>query len=165
MTGKKKVIKTKKKTASKKAKKNTKEEEIRNANIVDNDASQDINEENAEERNPNKPPTHPPVPPEKLVTTKEDKQLQQSNKNINEKMKNAVLNCIGNVLNSKTIIEKWKALEYLPMSFFNCHACRLYVVDGDAQQLVRYVLNETEDIGGNSKENFNYVIFPFRISK
>ena len=106
LTGKK-VIKTKKKTASKKAKKNTKEEEIRNANIVDNDASQDINEENAEERNPNnKPPTHPPVPPEKLVTTKEDKQRQQSNKNINEKMKNAVLNCIGNVLNSKTIIEK-----------------------------------------------------------
>ena len=157
LTGKKKVIKTKKKTASKKAKKNTKEEEIRNANIVDNDASQDINEENAEERNPNKPPTHPPVPPEKLVTTKEDKQLQQSNKNINEKMKNAVLNCIGNVLNSKTIIEKWKALEYLPMSFFNCHACRLYVVDGDAQQLVRYVLNETEDIGGNSKGNLNYV--------
>ena len=50
-----------------------------------------------------------------------------------------------------------KALEYLPMSFLIGHACRLYVVDGDAQQLVRYVLTETEDIGGNSKGNLNYV--------
>jgi GAF domain-containing protein len=83
--------------------------------------------------------------------------LEEAEKtNIIKHLKNAVLSCIQNVLQSKSVIEKWKALEYLPLSFFNCYSSRLYIVDADRQQLVRYTLTEIEDIGGNSNEYLNY---------
>ena len=94
----------------------------------------------------------PPVPPEDIDTTETiahvpsratDEQFLARQNTIHA----AVLECIHNLNSAASMGEKWKILEHMASSVFQCHSSHLYVIDATCGHLVRFASRETKSVG------------------
>ena len=102
----------------------------------------------------------PPVPPEDIDTKETvahvpsratDEQFLARQKIIHA----AVLECIHNLNSAVSMAEKWKILEHMVSSVFQCHSSHLYVIDATRGHLVRFASKETEISGIGAVEEGN----------